>query len=101
MLRAVVLCTVAIEVNVSPRLTTYARNVGCGVGVGRTNDGRPDGAGVGDAVTAATAGLAVGPSNVASGRSNAAGMHATTITDATTAAAMAGHTRMCIAAIVP
>jgi hypothetical protein len=39
MLRGVVPCARAIDVSVSPGLTTYARNVGCGVGVGRTNDG--------------------------------------------------------------
>jgi hypothetical protein len=40
----------AIEVSVSPRVTTYVVKGGSGVGVGRTNDGRgvgPVGPGVG------------------------------------------------------
>jgi hypothetical protein len=57
MLRAVVRYRRAIDVSVSPALTTYARNVGSGVGVGRTNEGGPDpleadaGEGVGVAAT--------------------------------------------------
>src|SRR5258705_13922709 len=51
MLRADVLNRLAIAPRLSPDLTVYEKNVGCGVGVGRTKDGVGVGpAGVGTGV---------------------------------------------------
>src|SRR4029453_8895892 len=58
MLRAVVSKVRAIEINVSPGTTSYARNDGTGVGVGATNDGEgvgPAGVGTGGAAPALAA----------------------------------------------
>src|ERR1044072_10013111 len=79
MLRASVPWSLAILLRLSPRTTRYTKNVGWGVGVGRTNErGGVGPAGVGSGVTVAAAPALAGAPVVGSGT------HPTRMTNATT-----------------
>src|SRR5688572_17621857 len=87
MLRTVVSCSRAIEVIVSPVRTRYAKNVGCGVAVGRVNVRLGEGVagvGLGGAWVAGTADAARG---ACVDRLAGCGTHATTMTTSSPASA--------------